>query len=138
MEDFAVKAAAVFGAMFGFMFGAIKAYLMVTGWVRDHKKVLMPLILDIEKACQDGEIVKAERKSILLNAVAVLESEGRVKLKYRLWIIPKFWSIPIDLHWLSSLLADIIAQKLPDSKIAPDSNAIIGEAIKRFKEEPAK
>jgi|GEM_PF-4056672 len=125
----AITAASVFGAVIGFFAGVIKAYLTVTGWVEKHKKAISPLILEAEKAFQDGEITKDERKSILLTAIKTLEDSGQIKLKYKLWIIP------IDLHWLSSILADQLAQKLPDSTIAPKSNAIIAEAIKRFKAE---
>lgn len=84
---------------------AVTAWFFVKKWYVEISKIAEPLIIEAEKLSQDGKIDKADRKVLVMKAIALLEQRGTIKLNFigRL-IVGK--------------VVDRIASKLPDFTIA--------------------
>lgn len=94
---------------------------VLLGWYKIRRildelsKLVEPLILEVEKMAFDGVIDKAERKTLVMKAIALLEKQGKIKLNF-------ITRITI------SKIVDKIATKLPDFKVSQDVAKIINQA----------
>jgi len=100
---------------------AITILASVWGWIISKRKtwdylvaVVTPLIAQAEHMAIDRVIDKAERKQLVLMAVARLEKDGKIKLNF---ITRK----------LLKMVVNKVAAKLPDFKISIEAKKIIEE-----------
>ena len=100
-----IPISAIIGGIMAFWFSAKKVY-------DELAKILTPLIVEVEQLAKDGLIDRADRKNIVMEAIKILEAQGRIKLN------------PIT-RFLLSIAIDKIAKKLPDIKVSGVASEII-------------
>lgn len=94
-------------------------WAFIKRWFDQLSKVIEPLIAEVEKMAQDGKIDKAERKSLVMRAISILEAQGKIKLNFISRIVV-------------SKIVDIIASKMPDFKITSEATKLINDV--KYKE----
>jgi len=90
-------------------------WLFIKKWVNNISKIVGPLIEEVELMAQDSQIDKADRKAIVMKAIALLEAQKSLKLNF----ISRF---------IVSKVVDRIAGKLPDYNISQDAQALLKKA----------
>ena len=91
----------------------------IVGWFKSKQstwdylvKVTTPLIAQAEEMAKDGVIDRAERKALVMQAIAQAEKDGKIKLN-------RFT------RWLVNRVVDNIAKKLPDIRISMEAKALM-------------
>lgn len=82
-------------------------------------KIVTPLITLSEEMALDGIIDKSERKQLVLEAVKILESEGKIKIN---------WIMRLVINWA----IESIVKRLPDFKVVQASDAVMRQAKKEL------
>lgn len=90
-------------------------WLFIKRWTDKLSKVITPLVTEIEKMAIDGVIDKAERKTLAVKAIALLEQQGTIKLN----IITRF---------VAHRIVNRIASRLPDFKISLQAQELLEKA----------
>jgi len=97
----------------------LAAWWLVKKWIDGFSKIIEPLVVEIEARAKDNLIDKSDRKAILMKAIHILELQNRIKLNFLT-------------RWIVSIVADKIAQKLPDFKVAKDTTFIVNKATAKL------
>lgn len=100
-----IPVSAIIGSIMAFWLSAKKVYDSLA-------KILTPLIAEVEQMAKDGLIDRADRKDIVMEAIKILEAQGKIKLN------------PLT-RFLLSMAIDKIAKKLPDIKVSGVANEVI-------------
>jgi hypothetical protein len=106
------------------MAAAFATLMAAVAWLKSfyakYEPMLRPHIeqaeIDYMNTCADGKISKDERKSIVMNQVALMEKEGDIKLNF-------------ITRRLISKLVDWIAEHMDDIKVDPISGKPIQPAV---------
>lgn len=93
----------------------LAAWYFIKRWYNTISKVIEPLVLEVEKMAVDGIIDKDERKKLVMKAIAILETEKKIRLNF----LSRF---------LISKVVDFIAKKLPDFKISQETKELLTRA----------
>lgn len=96
----------------GAVSAAIAVWFFIAKWFGAASKIVEPLIKEAEKMAIDGKIDKAERKALVMKAVALLEQDGKIKLNF----ITRF---------ILSRVVDAVAKRLPDFTISQQANDLL-------------
>lgn len=99
-----------FLAMAGKIYAAIQVFI----------KQAQPIIDSAEDKAKDGVIDKADRKALVTEAIALLQTKGHLKIP---WFIKPFMGIIIN----------AVAKKLPDFEIKRLAQAVTDEAAGNIK-----
>lgn len=83
-------------------------------------KIVTPLIAASEEMALDGVIDKSERKKLVLEALRILEENGKIKL-----------------NWITRLIInraiESVVKRMPDFKVAMAKNEVMDLAEKNIK-----
>lgn len=90
----------------------VTAWLTLNRWIATWSKILQPIVESAENMAKDGIIDKADRKALALQALAILEKQGKVKLN-------------IISRWVVGRLIDDLARNLPDYKISQEVKTLL-------------
>ena len=97
---------------------------VVWGWIKGKKetwekvaKIVQPLMIEVERLALDGVIDKADRKVLVLKAVALLEADGTIKLNF-------------ITRWMLNRVIDSLSKKIPDFNVSKNAKEII-EAVNK-------
>ncbi len=93
----------------------VAVYYFLKKWIGELSKIVEPLIVEVEKMAQDGRIDKADRKALVMKAIALLEKQGTIKLNFLSRLIV-------------SKVVDKIAGKLPDYNINISAQEVLSQA----------
>ncbi|MDD5387610.1 MAG: hypothetical protein PHQ22_10495 [Sulfuricurvum sp.] len=96
----------------------------IAGWigakVMKLKPVIQPLIEAVEKAAQDGQITKEERKDIAMLAIDSMEKQGIIKLNFLT-------------RWIVGYVIDKLAAKLPKFEVSKEAATVVKDVIAEYK-----
>jgi hypothetical protein len=92
-------------------------WLWLKLWWDRLSPIIIPIVKDVEQKAQDGTIDLADRKKIAMNAIALLQQEGKIKLNYVEWLIV-------------GKLVDWAAERLPDFQLTKDIKTAVTQVSK--------
>ncbi len=94
--------------------GILAVWYFLRRWYNGISSIIEPLIIEVENRALDGVIDKADRKGLVMKAIALLEEQKKIKLNLLSRLI-------------ISKVVDKIAEKLPDFKVSQDAAKIIDQ-----------